>query len=69
MSSPIQVRTQDNVLAAEIRSALNNGPEWGTAGSTLATTSDLNALAGGADLPTTVAKVNVILSLLRNLNA
>jgi len=45
MSSPLQVRTQDNVLAAQIRGAVNNGPEWGTAGSTLAT---IGSSAGGA---------------------
>ena len=37
MSSPLQTRTQDNVLAAQIRGAVNNGPEWGTTGSTVAT--------------------------------
>jgi hypothetical protein len=37
MSSPLQTRTQDNVLAAQIRGVVNNGPEWGTAGSTVAT--------------------------------
>jgi len=37
MSNPLQTRTQDNVLAAQIRGAVNNGPEWGTAGSTVAT--------------------------------
>jgi hypothetical protein len=37
MSSPLQTRTQDNVLAAQIRGAVNNGPEWGTAGTTVAT--------------------------------
>jgi hypothetical protein len=37
MSFPLQTRTQDNVLAAQIRGAVNNGPEWGTTGSTVAT--------------------------------
>jgi hypothetical protein len=37
MSNPLQTRTQDNVLAAQIRGAVNNGPEWGTSGSTVAT--------------------------------
>jgi hypothetical protein len=37
MSFPLQTATQDNVLAARIRGAVNNGPEWGTTGSTVAT--------------------------------
>lgn len=64
-----QTTHQDNVLAAEVRAVLNNGKEWGTASSTLATVTDLDALAAGATLPQTVAKVNTILALLRNLNA
>jgi hypothetical protein len=64
-----QTTQQDNVLAAEVRAVLNDGKEWGTASSTLATVTDLDALAAGATLPQTVAKVNTILALLRNLNA
>ena len=45
MSFPLQTRTQDNVLAAQIRGVVNNGPEWGTSGSTLAT---IGSSAGGA---------------------
>lgn len=62
--------TQDNVLAAELRSVLNNGREWGTSGSTLATVSDLAALADPATAtsPEIATKVNTILALLRNLN-
>jgi hypothetical protein len=37
MAFPLQVATQDKVLAAQIRGTLNKGPEWGTAGSTVAT--------------------------------
>ena len=37
MSFPLQTRTQDNVLAAQVRGVVNNGPEWGTSGSTVAT--------------------------------
>lgn len=69
-----QTTSQDNVLAAELRAALNNGKEWGTSGSTLATVSNLDSLAtpAAADLATVqgiAAKVNTILALLRNLNA
>ena len=58
-------------MAAELRAALNNGKEWGTSGSTLATVSSLDAIAtpASATAPDVAAKVNTILALLRNLNA
>jgi hypothetical protein len=69
MSFPLQVATQDKVLAARVRGVLNKGPEWNTTGSTLAdATTSLADLAGGASAATIVTKVNIILSLLRNLN-
>jgi len=96
MSSPLQTATQDNVLAAQIRGVLNNGPEWtstltgssattsltaitdstgGTASNTIAAITagatyaqaDLTAVKNG--LASVSAKVNTILTLLRNLNA
>lgn len=96
MSFPLQTRTQDNVLAAQIRGVLNNGPEWtstltgssattsltaitdstgGTASNTIAAITagatyaqaDLTAVKDG--LASVSAKVNTILTLLRNLNA
>jgi len=45
MSAPLQTRTQFSVYSAQIRGALNNGPDWGTTGSTLAT---IGSSAGGA---------------------
>ena len=74
MPLPISNKTLDQVEAANIRAALNGGKEGGTAGSTLATVSDLNALSApsAADLTTgqgIATKVNTILALLRNLNA
>jgi hypothetical protein len=71
MSLPFSNKTQDQVEAANIRAALNNGKEWGTSGSTLATVSDLAAIAtpGSATAADVAAKVNTILALLRNLNA
>ena len=45
MPSPISNKTQDKVLAAELRAVLNNGKEWGTSGSSLATVSNLDAIA------------------------
>jgi hypothetical protein len=96
MSSPLQTATQDNVLAAQVRGVLNNGPEWtstltgssattsltaitdstgGTAANTIAAITagatyaqaDLTAVKNG--LASVSAKVNTILTLLRNLNA
>jgi hypothetical protein len=96
MSFPLQVATQDNVLAARVRGVLNNGPEWtstltgssattsltaitdstgGTAANTIAaitagvgyTQADMTAVKNG--LASVSAKVNTILTLLRNLNA
>ena len=96
MSFPLQTATQDNVLAAQIRGVLNNGPEWtstltgssattsltaiidstgGTAANTIAAITagatyaqaDLTAVKNG--LASVSAKVNTILTLLRNLNA
>jgi hypothetical protein len=71
MPLPISNKTQDKVLAAELRAALNSGNEWGTSGSTLATVSSLNAIATPASATTedVANKVNTILALLRNLNA
>lgn len=37
MSFPLQSRTQNKVLAAQVRGVLNQGPDWGTTGSTVAT--------------------------------
>jgi hypothetical protein len=96
MSFPLQTATQDNVLAAQVRGVLNNGPEWtstltgssattsltaiidstgGSATNTIAAITagatyaqaDLTAVKNG--LASVTAKVNTILTLLRNLNA
>ena len=96
MSFSLQTATQDNVLAAQVRGVLNNGPEWtstltgssattsltaitdstgGTASNTIAAITagatyaqaDLTAVKNG--LASVSAKVNTILTLLRNLNA
>jgi len=63
-----QTTQKDNVLAAELRAVLNDGKEWGTASSTLATVTDLAALEAGANAAAIATKVNTILALLRNLN-
>jgi hypothetical protein len=70
MSFPLQTRTQDNVLAAQVRGVLNNGPEWGTSGSTVATVvtgsggaastlSTLTAASGTANATSTLVDVTV----------
>ena len=71
MPLSISSKTQDKVLAAELRAALNSGKEWGTSGSSLATVSDLDAIAtpGSATAEDVANKVNTVLALLRNLNA
>ena len=71
MSFPLQTRTQDNVLAAQVRGVLNNGPEWNTAGSTLAnaTTALADLVTGTATTAQIATKVNTILALIKNLNA
>jgi hypothetical protein len=56
MSAPLQTRTQFSVYSAQIRGALNNGPDWGTSGSTLAT---VGSSAGGAS-GDTVATISPI---------
>jgi hypothetical protein len=43
MSFPLQVVTQNKVLAAQVRGVLNAGPEWGTVGSTVAAINDTTA--------------------------
>jgi hypothetical protein len=100
MSLPFSNKTQDQVAAANVRAALNNGKEWGTSGSTVAsvgaatggaatTLSTLTAASGtvsatstlvdvtatptqetiNANFQTLATKLNVVLNLLRNLNA
>jgi hypothetical protein len=80
MSFPLQVATQDQVLAAQIRNVLANGGTWtdtvaltaasGTAGNTVSTV--------GAAFSTTVldnnfksvaAKINELITLINRVNA
>lgn len=100
MSLPISNKTLDQVTAANVRGVLNNGSEWGTSGTTIAsfgaatggaatTLSTLTAASGtvsatstlvdvtasptqatiNANFQTLATKLNVVLNLLRNLNA
>ena len=70
MAFPLQVATQDKVLAARVRGVLNKGPEWNTTGSTLAdaTTSLADLDTGTATAAQIATKVNTILALIKNLN-
>ena len=80
MSFPIQTRTQDNVLAAQVRSVLTNGADWtntvaltaatGTASNTI---SDVGATFSQTTLnnnfKSLAAKVNELITLINNVNA
>ena len=70
MSFPLQLATQDKVLAARVRGVLNKGPEWNTTGSTLAdaTTSLADLDTGTATAAQIATKVNTIFALIKNLN-
>lgn len=81
MSLPISVRTQDQVLAAQIRNVLTNGGAWtNLVALTDSTGVDLsstpNTIANVTDVQTAenaiarlTAKVNAIIALLNNVNA
>jgi hypothetical protein len=80
MSFPTQVRTQDNVLAAEIRNTLTNGGTWtDTVALTAASGTASNTVTSvGASFSTTVldnnfkslsAKLNELITLVNNVNA
>ena len=59
MSFPLQVATQDKVLAARVRGTLNKGPEWGTAGSTVAT---IGSATGGVSGDTVATLSPIVLT-------
>jgi hypothetical protein len=63
MSFPKQTATQDKVLAAQMRVALNKGPEWGTAGSSVAAINDttansLSAITGATGTASTSSNIS-----------
>jgi hypothetical protein len=80
MSFPLQIATQDNVLAAQVRNVLANGAAWTdtvalTAGSGV-TSNTITTV--GAAFSTTVldnnfkslaAKLNELITLINNVNA
>jgi hypothetical protein len=80
MSFPIQVRTQDNVLAAQIRSVLANGADWtntvaltaatGTAGNTISDVgASFNQTTLNNNFKSLASKVNELITLINNVNA
>jgi hypothetical protein len=77
---PIQVRTQDNVLAAQIRSVLANGADWtntvaltagsGVASNTIATVStSFSTTVLDNNFKSLAAKLNELITLINNVNA
>jgi len=81
MALPISVRTQDQVLAAQIRNVLTNGGAWTnlvplTDDTGVSLTLTPNTIANVTDVQTAenaiarlTAKVNAIIALLNNVNA
>lgn len=80
MSFPLQIATQDNVLAAQVRNVLANGGTWtnvvaltaatGTASNTIA---DVGATFSQTTLnnnfKSLASKVNELVTLINNVNA
>jgi hypothetical protein len=71
MSLPFSNKTQDQVAAANVRAALNNGKEWGTSGSTVdsAALTTLSTTVTTGSEAEQVAAINLIRLMLKNLNA
>ena len=80
MSFPLQIATQDNVLAARVRNVLANGGTWTDVAPTVASsgTASNTITTVGAAFSTTVldnnfkslsAKLNELITLINNVNA
>jgi len=80
MSFPLQIATQDNVLAARVRNVLANGGTWtDTVALTAASGTASNTVTSvGASFSTTVldnnfkslaSKLNELITLINNVNA
>lgn len=79
-SLPLEVKTQDNVLAARVRNVLANGGTWtdvvsltAASGTASNTVSDVGATPSQATLNNNfrslAAKVNELITLINNVNA
>lgn len=81
MSLPLEVKTQDNVLAAQVRNVLANGGTWTdvvslTDGTGVDISASPNTIANVTDTQTAenaiarlTAKVNELIVLINNVNA
>lgn len=80
MSLPLEVKTQDNVLAAQVRNVLANGGTWtdvasltAASGTASNTVSDVGATFSQTTLNNNfrslAAKVNELITLINNVNA
>ena len=80
MSLPLEIKTQDNVLAARVRNVLANGGTWtdvvsltAASGTASNTVSDVGATFSQATLNNNfrslAAKVNELITLINNVNA
>lgn len=81
MSLPLQVKTQDNVLAAQVRNVLANGGTWTdvvllTDNTAVNISASPNTIANVTDVQTAenaiarlTAKVNELIVLINNVNA
>lgn len=57
MSFPLQTQTQNNVLAAELRGALNNGPDWSSTFTTDGASTSLKAITISAGTPSSTSTI------------
>ena len=57
MSFPLQTATQNNVLAAQLRGALNNGPDWSSTFTTDGASTSLKAITISAGTPSSTSTI------------
>jgi hypothetical protein len=57
MSFPLQTATQNNVLAAQLRGALNNGPDWSSTFTTDGASTSLKAITISAGTPSATSTI------------
>lgn len=80
MSFPLQIATQDNVLAARVRNVLANGGTWtdkvaltaasGTAGNTVTTVgATFSSTVLDNNFKSLAEKLNELITLINNVNA
>jgi len=57
MSFPLQTATQNNALAAQLRGALNNGPDWSSTFTTDGASTSLKAITISAGTPSSTSTI------------